>query len=690
MTPSEVTFLRRLASDKPAVARNDGVAARMLKDHQIGRLQGSRVFYGERDFERAANMLLNRRVPLQAPREPFTRSQAPSGGSEKTGALPVTHGLVGVVPIQMESTLSVPRGAILMMPWRDALALPYEVVVLSENLQPMLEMHEYEWLDGFVRSRPALAIFRGATGLLRPDAAAALLATDTRPVLAFFDFDPKGLSMAASIRSISLDPSWRQPTKTQAGKAWSSRPVALNALCQNISHGDEIVTDRSILVMLRQYFAEHPIEIVLIPAADRMMILGAITAIFHLVYYVVWTVYLPQNYESLSLRLFMSATGVVMMIGAFRNNLETPIVQGLYLVLIFLQVPFFFFFMYLMNGADRVWLGSVALIIVALFSLTDWRLALPLLALGAATAAVVWLRVSPPGQPNPVTAPDLVVGTFSVIAGSALGAFSASIRRARLLFFNETMGVLAHELRTPLSANGILAEAIQDQSENIESPQVRATVARLGRRVQAVTDTMNHHIDLQIINARMLRIPAFQTRMLASDLVQLSVAQYPFRSKTQQECVRILINEDFAFIGDPFYFGKVLDNLIGNAMKSLQEASSDFSVGKLTLALSTRNGWGVLTVADYGMGIAPGMKSRLFKPHSSTNRDGSHGLGLYFCKRVVERAGGRISVTSTELVGARFEIILPIAPNPTGLWSRTVTGLGMKSSSARHTGASGL
>lgn len=71
--------------------------------------------------------------------------------------------------------------------------------MFCENLEPMLRLHEYQWLEGFLKGRPALALFRGAPVYFRTDVANELLVQDHRPVLAFFDFDPKWLSMAASM-----------------------------------------------------------------------------------------------------------------------------------------------------------------------------------------------------------------------------------------------------------------------------------------------------------------------------------------------------------------------------------------------------------------------------------------------------------------------------------------------------------
>ena len=135
MTPHEIAFLRRLATLRPSESRHDGVAARMAALHQLGVVQGSRVLYGQRDHEAAAHMLANRGLAMEAPKEPFSRSQAPAGESEKTGALPVTHGLLGAVPMNMPHSLAAPEGGFLVLHWSAALAMPYEALLVSENLE---------------------------------------------------------------------------------------------------------------------------------------------------------------------------------------------------------------------------------------------------------------------------------------------------------------------------------------------------------------------------------------------------------------------------------------------------------------------------------------------------------------------------------------------------------------------------
>ena len=199
MNPREVDFLRRLVAGRFAERRGEGVAARMAEQQGLGTVRGAKVLYTDADFTHARNILRNRGFELTAPSAPFTRSEAPEGGSEKTGALPVMQGQVAVVAVGMSPALVTPENRFLAMHWRDALALPYEVLLVCENLEPLLRLHEYRWLADFYQGRPTLALFRGAPGLFGTDAAAKLIAADDRPTLAFFDFDPKGVSMAASL-----------------------------------------------------------------------------------------------------------------------------------------------------------------------------------------------------------------------------------------------------------------------------------------------------------------------------------------------------------------------------------------------------------------------------------------------------------------------------------------------------------
>lgn len=198
MSPQAVKFLQRLIGEGRSECRISEVARAVATTEGVGTIQGSRVLFTAADHARAANLLTSRGYEVSGPVAPFTRSAAPAGGSEKSGALRVSHDLVAVVPLALPG-IQMPPGGFMTLGAQAALQLPYEVLMVCENLEPMLNLGRYGWLGGFVKGRPALVLFRGAPGLYRTDVATELVRRDHRPTLAFFDFDPKGLSMAASL-----------------------------------------------------------------------------------------------------------------------------------------------------------------------------------------------------------------------------------------------------------------------------------------------------------------------------------------------------------------------------------------------------------------------------------------------------------------------------------------------------------
>lgn len=197
MNSREVDFLRRLVVERPPHRQAGSSATSLALDQHVGRIDGRRIFYAESDFTRAANLLSANGIPLTVPYS-YSRSQAPAGQSEKIGALPVAAGMVATRTLNMPQAWVV-SGGFLVQPWDTAIRMDYEVLLVVENLDALIRLDEYRWLADHVRGRRTLALFRGTVGLLGTAAPAKLIHADARPTLAFFDFDPKGLAMAASL-----------------------------------------------------------------------------------------------------------------------------------------------------------------------------------------------------------------------------------------------------------------------------------------------------------------------------------------------------------------------------------------------------------------------------------------------------------------------------------------------------------
>jgi signal transduction histidine kinase len=107
---------------------------------------------------------------------------------------------------------------------------------------------------------------------------------------------------------------------------------------------------------------------------------------------------------------------------------------------------------------------------------------------------------------------------------------------------------------------------------------------------------------------------------------------------------------------------QVLTNLLDNALKYSP------SGGEVTLKVRLTSHGASLAVRDGGIGLPRGETETIFTPFArATNATASHlpgmGLGLYICRNIVERHGGRIWAESPgEGQGTTINLWLPATP----------------------------
>jgi len=406
-----------------------------------------------------------------------------------------------------------------------------------------------------------------------------------------------------------------------------------------------------------------PLEPILHPSPWRLRLLGLSLLLGNPLFGWIWSSWLIQPYENAWLRGLMSALGGVLMLPPVISDLSSPVTRVLVPMITWIELPFFFSWMYLNNAGGAVWLSSTCAMILIYYHLTDWRIA----TVGTVSGALVawgllsWLAPHGPHLANLGSAVDAVVIAFSWSCAILLGLSSANLRREQLAHTLTTIGIMAHELRTPLSTAALIGDAIQLEIERQPAHPRAPQFEKLAVRLHGLVRHMNHQIDTQIANAKLLQLPRYDQRILASKLVNEVTSNYPYQSTRQRECVQVLIRTDFVFRASFTQFSQVLDNMIKNALHSLMAADSKYPAGALRIEVGVARNRGRIVVADDGMGIDPALQPKIFKPFFSSNHGTGHGLGLAFCQRVVQSAGGSIQVKSEFAVGAVFTIELPLA-----------------------------
>lgn len=219
---------------------------------------------------------------------------------------------------------------------------------------------------------------------------------------------------------------------------------------------------------------------------------------------------------------------------------------------------------------------------------------------------------------------------------------------------------ISHELKTPIGAVSLLAEALVHASDDPE--QVRRFAKRLTKESERLA-----RITQEIIELSRLQATDALTR---ADLVDIdhvvAVAIDQNRVVAEGHRVQLVSGGDAGaeVYGDVTLLVTALHNLISNAIQYSPPAS------RIGIGVNHHEGIVEIAVTDQGVGIPEEELDRVFErffrsdPARSRNTGGS-GLGLSIVKHVVQNHGGDIRVWSQPGSGSTFTIRLPEASHAT-------------------------
>ncbi|WP_372825392.1 sensor histidine kinase [Polaromonas sp.] len=417
-----------------------------------------------------------------------------------------------------------------------------------------------------------------------------------------------------------------------------------------------------LLSRIRSELFHEQLVPILHPSPWRLRWLGLFTLVGHPLFGWIWGHWLPQPYENPALRAAMGTLGLLLISESITNDPSSKLSAKIFTFVFWTQLPLFFSWMYFCNNGNTVWLASFCAMLLIYYHVTDWRMATlgTVSGLLIARALFVWLGPTVPPMDAQQFAVNAVVITFSWASALLLALSSANLRRDHLQHTLTTIGIMAHELRTPLATMSLIGDAVRNESQLLKVAAGDQRLDQLVVRLHNLVRNMNQQIDTQIANARLLRLPLHKETVSAAELLRTAVKEYPYRSSRERESVVLVLRKDFSFESSHRLFSQVINNLLKNAFHSLAASSSAPKPGDLRIEVGVLNGSGRIIVTDQGTGIAPDLQARIFEPFFSTDRGTGHGLGLAFCRQVVQSARGSIRVKSEPGRGAIFIIDIPV------------------------------
>lgn len=213
--------------------------------------------------------------------------------------------------------------------------------------------------------------------------------------------------------------------------------------------------------------------------------------------------------------------------------------------------------------------------------------------------------------------------------------------------------IAAHELLAPLVMTEARVALVTDQLHGNGHAGVIDDLEALSRDVARSRHLVETLLDDARSSARPLRLVSVILDDLVADCLRLLAPEIDVRQ------ARIEVEPLPDVRGEPELIRGLVTNLLVNALKFSRRSESS-----IRMEASADGDWRTVYVDDEAHPIPTEDRERIFLPYargSEERRVRGAGLGLAICRRIVERHGGEIGVTSSERGGNRFFFTLRAA-----------------------------
>lgn len=218
----------------------------------------------------------------------------------------------------------------------------------------------------------------------------------------------------------------------------------------------------------------------------------------------------------------------------------------------------------------------------------------------------------------------------------------------QIQFIKET----AHEIRNPIQTILGLAEVMLS-NKKLDAGHIEDLVRIIiknAKKIKFLTDNILEasRIDSQLL---ILNKEEFDLVEMVKELLKDLKNQIPDKK------ISLILNcneDSILLVADKLRLNQALLNLINNAINIIKE-------GEIIVSLERQdnNNTLLIRIIDNGPGIPSNIKDKLFMKFVTGSKSGT-GLGLYICKNIIEKHGGKIWADNNKNKGANFNFTIPI------------------------------
>ena len=249
------------------------------------------------------------------------------------------------------------------------------------------------------------------------------------------------------------------------------------------------------------------------------------------------------------------------------------------------------------------------------------------------------------------------VGTLARVLGDLSDRLRASTARVREAERRATVGDLARQVNHDIKNGLIPLRNVMRHLTQVGRDHPGEVAAVLSERRQTI-DSSIAYLETLATNYERLTLPQERRNCDVHVLIEEVV-----RGTQGHDQVELQVRFDAdpsRVVGSPIAFRRIFENLVANAIDSLQSKAGRVTVSTDSVATPGEPPTLRITVADTGCGMSKDDLGRIFTPFYTTKERGT-GLGLSIVRRLVTDLHGTLRVESEPGVGTRVTIDLPPA-----------------------------
>jgi two-component system sensor histidine kinase VicK len=221
---------------------------------------------------------------------------------------------------------------------------------------------------------------------------------------------------------------------------------------------------------------------------------------------------------------------------------------------------------------------------------------------------------------------------------------------------NDFIGMVSHELKTPLTSLTALVQMLQLRANKNEDSFSAGALDKANRQVKKMNTMINGFLNISRLESGKIQIHKtdFNLPELVEELIEELKLTVSHHHIIFEPCETIIVNADRDKIVS------VISNLLTNAIKYSPKADL------VQVTCRQSDGFIQISVKDEGMGIKTKDQERLFERYYRADNPESQqiagfGLGLYLSAEIIYRHGGEIWVESEPAKGSTFYFTLPLS-----------------------------